>query len=148
MPLTDSLVVVTQVLFDKFTSLRDTLELTDVFYGDQTRIPRSPCLCVESGTKTRELQGAMRRTTNVFQVYLILYHSEVRDSQTNRKEVDVLAEQVEALVHADPTLGGIVTHSYCTSLTPGYVPKASGTLFKAARITVEATTTTNLPPSP
>ena len=146
--LTDSLTSITNYLFDKFDSTRDTYGLQDVFYGDQDSIPRSPCLCVEPGPKTRNVGGVNRRSDNTFLVYLILYHSEVRSSQTNMRDVVLLAEQIEEAVHADPRLGGLVTHCYCSQIIPGYATKASGGQMKAARITVEGMTKTNLPPIP
>jgi hypothetical protein len=146
MPLTDSLVVVTQYLFDKFNvqSVKDQFGLTDVFYGDQSLIPRSPAMCIESGPKDRQLQGAMRRTQNNISVFLLLYHSEIRSPQSNRKDADTLAEAIELFVHQDKTLGGLVTHCYCTQVVPSYVTKSDQPM-RAARIVVEATTTTNLP---
>jgi hypothetical protein len=146
--LTDSLVTVTQGLYDKFVGLRDTLGLTDVFWGDQLLIPRSPCLCIEPGNKSRDMPGGLnRRTTNTFVVYLILYHSEVRSPQSNRKDADTLAEAIEREVHLDATLGGLLTHGYCTRLDSGYATKVQQQ-YRSARIQFEGNTTTNLPPSP
>jgi hypothetical protein len=146
-PLTDSLVTVSQALFNKFDGQQDTFGLTDVFWGDQLLIPRSPCLCIEPGMKTREIQGMNRRTENVINVFLILYHSEVRSPQSNRKDVDILAEQIETYVHLDATLGGLLTHGYCVRLESGYATKGQQT-FRSARIQFEGRTVTNLPPSP
>jgi hypothetical protein len=148
MPLTDSLATVTRYLFDKFDSLQDALGLQDVFYGDQDSIPRSPCLCVEPGPKNRVIGGVNRRSDNTFYIYLILYHSEVRSSQANMEEVTLLAEQIEAVVHQDPRLGGLVTHCFCSEVAPGYARKATGGPMRAARITVEAMDKTNIPPIP
>lgn len=145
--LTDSLGTVTQYLFDKFDGTKDTYGLLDVFYGDQSLIPRSPCLCVEPGPKNRQVGGVNRRSDNTFYVYLILYHGEVRSSQSNMKDVVTLAEQIETVVHADPRLGGLVTHCFCSQVLPGYQQKTGG-LMRAARITVECTDVTNIPPIP
>jgi len=147
MPLTDSLVAVADVIYDKLTANMESLGLAGVLYGDQELLPSSPIACVESDNKTRDLRGATRRTDNVMTVFVLLYHSEVRSPQSNRRDSDLLAERVEALLHLDPTLGGIVTHSYATQLTSGYVVK-NGQLLRASRITFQATSVTSLPPSP
>jgi hypothetical protein len=145
MPLTDSIAVVTEYLYDKFNvqAVKDTLGLVDVFYGDQALIPRSPALCVEPGPKIRDFHGAMRRTDNTITVYLIAYHSEIRSTETNQREVVELGEAIELIVHQDKTLGGLVTESHCSQVVPGYAKK--GQPMRAIRIVVEASTLTMLP---
>lgn len=144
MALTDSLLDFSTALYDKFVGLKATLGLEDVFKGDQILIPRSPALCVEPAPKTRDLQGALRRTRNVFETYLIVYHSEIRSPQENLFDAIDLAEQVENYVHLDKTLGGIVTHCFCTQVIPSYTRK-SGVMFRTCGVLVQGTTTTNLP---
>lgn len=147
MALTDSLVELTQFVYDKLTLAKNDLAVTDVFYGDQDRIPRSPVLCVEPFNLRRELTSATRRTTNTFLIYVLSYHSEVRSPQSNRKDSDMLAEAVATVLHADPTMGSLVTHSYVIEMVSGYQVK-SNQMFRANRLTLEAINKTQLPPSP
>jgi hypothetical protein len=144
---TDSLVTVADVLVAKLEASADSLGLTDVFFGDQDLIPRSPAACVEPGDKTRDLQGATRRTENVFTIYILVYHSEVRSPQSNRKDADTLAEAIESLIHSDATLGGLVRHCYVTQVQSGYARKQNA-LMRSSRITFEARNMTQLPSSP
>ena len=127
------------------------LGLADVWYGDQQQIPRTPTLCVVPDGKRRELQGSPRRVENTLRCYLLLYHSKIQDIQKNNEEVDQLAESLEKLVHADPTLGGLVIHSLVTDIDAGEVTRlvdTRRTMYRAARLTVEGISKTALPMSP
>lgn len=139
MPHTQSLETVTQAFVDLLNLNKVTLGLTDVWYGDQEMIPRTPAAAVESGQKTRELSGAPDVTTNRFTVFILVYMAKIQDVQTTRKAADQLAESIEALVHQDNTLGGLVIFGMCTSVEPGYAIRG-GTLMRAARITWEGFT--------
>lgn len=143
----DSIVTLCQYIVDKLTDNAEALGLVDIYYGDQERIATSPAACVEPGPKNRDLQGANRRTENTITIYVIVYHSEIRSPQSNRKDADALAEAIEAVLHLDPTLGGYVRHSYVTNISPGYVNKINGPM-RASRLTFEASNITMLPPSP
>jgi hypothetical protein len=64
--------------------------------------------------------------------------------QTTRQQADNVAESVETLIHEDPTLGGTVIHSLVSRIESGYLMRR-GSLFRASRLTVEATVQTQLP---
>jgi len=124
-----------------FTRLNENKEIftpaiQDVFYGDQQQIPRTPAICIEPDGKKRTIEGVPRRAANEYGLYVILYVSAVTDSQSNSRQSVELAEQVEDFLHADPTLDGLVIHSYCTELEPGYRQRKD-TLFRACRIKFE-----------
>lgn len=141
---TDSLVVYTTYFFDLITAQKAPLQIQDVYYGDQLKIPRTPSVCVDSDNRNREINGAPRRVANVLSAFIIVYHSPVQDVQKTRKDVDLLGEQIEALVHADPQLGGIVIHSLVTQYQSGYATKL-GTQYRSCRLTVQANSQTQLP---
>jgi len=143
---TDSVVDIAQFLFDQLDDNKTPLGLTDVFYGDQEKIPRVPAVAVESGTKSREINGAPRRTLNTITAYLIIYHSKIDASvQVTRKEVDLLAEAVESLVHSNSTMDGLVIHSLVTEIQSGYSAKGKTDIYRSARLTVTATSQSQLP---
>jgi hypothetical protein len=125
------------------------LGVVDVFYGDQRRIPRVPTVCVDPGQKNVEIVGAPRLVQNVFTIYIVLYHSQIVDNQINHKASDVLAQAVEDVIHADPTLTGLVAHSIVSSNESGYMNKDEGrTWFRGARLTITANSRTRLPMVP
>ena len=141
--LTDDIVTVAkywQSAFEQDT----TLDLQDVFYGDQNRIPRTPALCVETGDKRRELNGAPRRTRVDMTIFFLVYHSTIADAQTNRENTDRMAFAVEDFIHQDPDLGGLIVHGMVTSIEPGFVSRGN-TMYRASRITYEATSQIQLP---
>ena len=137
MTLTDSLVDVTDYLKDLMEAHKADLGLEDVWYGDQNKLPRTPCVCIEPGSKTRTLTGAQRNTEPTFEVYLIFYFGKIQDEQVNRRDCDLLAEAAEALIHAQRTFGDTVVHSMVTSIESGYSQKDS-TIVMSSRMTVTA----------
>lgn len=126
-----------------------TLGIADggIFYGDQARIPVSPAVCVEPNNKSVDLYGAGRMTEVKITLYLLVYHSEIRDISSNREDADTLAEAIATLVNSSATFYGSAIHCYVTDVTSGYSTK-SNTTMRATRITWEATTQERLPNSP
>lgn len=141
---TDSLVTYTQYLCDKISANMNPLGIQSVFYGDQAKIPNTPTVCLETDTKSRAIDGTSRRTLNTLTAYVIIYHSKVQDIQVTRKEVDLLAEAIESLIHEDPRLGGLVIHSLVTTIQSAYATK-TGSVYRAARLTVQAISQSLLP---
>lgn len=141
---TDSVAVLAAYLETLLKANQVTLNVADVFYSDQQRIPRTPTICVDPSSKTREIIGAPRRTKNVMEVYIILYFSRVIDVQVNSRDSDAMCDAVEAIVHADPTLGNLVIHSLVTHTEAGYRIRED-TQFRAARLTVQAESQSMLP---
>lgn len=148
---TDSFYVFAKKLQSIAENAKDDLGIADIWYGDQQQIPRTPTLCIVPDGKTRQIEGAPRRSRNNLKCYLVLYHSKVQDVQKNSEEVDQLAEALEAEVHKDPTLGGLVIHSLVSSIDAGEITRlvnTTKTLFRASRLTVEGNSKTLLPMSP
>lgn len=171
MTLTDKLTVVANALITKFqtaaalgptnplvaiTANQDgtipAIQSTDIYYGDQTKIPRVPSLCVEPSDKNRDFEGASRPATtrNALMVFFLIYHAGPED-QVARRQTDEIGEAVEALVHLDPQLnnGGssptndLVISSLCTVSQSGYTYR-NNTLYRSVRITWVGNTKTRL----
>lgn len=144
MSLTDSVVEVTQYMYNLISSAKADLGLSDVFWGDQTRLPRYPVACVVAGNKTRELNGLPRKTDVQIECYVVLYHGEVQSPQTNDQEASTLAEAVESLLHQDAQMGGKAIHSMVSEVDPGWANRAN-TLVRATRLTFQVQSQTMLP---
>lgn len=144
MALTDQLSVVTKYIYDLLQSTQSELGLADVWYGDQEKIPRTPCVAVDSGEKTRELNGAPRRTLVNLTIYIMIYHHKVQQTQASRQEVEALSDAVETLLHTDPRLGDNVIHCMVTAMDPGYLQRQA-TMLRATRLTLECTSQVQLP---
>lgn len=123
-----------------------SLGLTDVYYGDQTNIPRTPSACVDSGEKGRELNGAPRRMMVTLEVYILIYHFKVDSAESNQRNADLLAEATEDLVHQDAKMGDRAIHSFVKRVESGYAVRGRDT-FRASRMTVEIMQQEQLPSS-
>ena len=141
---TDSLNSVAKEIQSLLEADQVTLGLADVFYGDQSRIPRTPAACIEPGDKKREYVGAPRRTEVGFTVYVIVYHYSLQSIQETQNENDLLAESIETLIHSNVTLNGLVIDSLVSNIELGYQAKGN-TMFRASKITIEAKSRVQLP---
>lgn len=123
-----------------------TLGIPDngVFYGDQERIPCSPCVCVETGDKKAVLYGAGRMTELELNIYFLVYHSEIRAVQSNRRDADILAETIGKVLNADATMGGLAIHSFVSQISSGYATKTNTTM-RASRIEFQIRSQERLP---
>lgn len=144
MALTDSSVTVAQYIQTMIDNNKASLGLADVWYGDQSLIPRTPSATVEAGPKQRMVTGAPRRTEVNIATYVMLYVEKVQAVTSNDLLAGQLGEQIETIIHGDRTLGDNVIHSLVTSLEPGFATR-SGTPMRATRITVESLTQVLLP---
>jgi hypothetical protein len=144
MTLTASLAQVSEALFTKFETNKASLGIEAVYYGDQNRLPVTPALCVEPDAKQNTLKSALRVIAIEFKVYILIYHSSVTSPQDNRRAADALAEATETLIHADRTLGGLVTHCMVDEVASGYVTK-NNSLMRASRLSFSAISQNQLP---
>lgn len=144
MPLTSSTRVLAQAVYDLVVANKVSLGLADIWYGDEDKTPRTPCVVIESGEKTRSLNAAPRRVEVTFNIYVMIYHAKLGDTQVTREQVEQLAEDVEAVLHADATIGGLVIHSLVALNEPGYASRG-GALMKASRLTLQAISNQMLP---
>ncbi len=146
---TDRISSLANSLVYKLDSNKTALGLKDVFYGDQERIPRTPAVCVEPGTKERELNGAPRRTLVKITIYLIVYHMQLAGTQTIRRADDALADDIEAFIHNDPFLKDEfdqdqVISSLVVRIESGYQQKRNS-IFRASILTIEMDVQVQLP---
>jgi hypothetical protein len=64
--------------------------------------------------------------------------------QDVRQSDDELAENLEALIHQDGQMGGLVISSLVSSIESGYLMRNKA-MFRASRLTVDATQQEQLP---
>jgi len=141
--------IVAAAVASAFTVFPDDGNDMDVWYGDQNTIGRTPSVCIEPDEKQRTLEGAPNMTVNEFTVFILIYHNKVQDMQITRKECDVLAYEIEKLIHQDLQLlnGGStprLIHGFVRSNESGYVYKGN-TLYRVARLTFYGKNKTSLP---
>jgi hypothetical protein len=144
MALTDRLDILGGYVYNLLLDNKVALGLADVWYGDQNITPTTPCAVVETGPKRRAYNGAPRRYGIAIDIYIILYLEKIQDQQLNRKQSETLAEDVEALLHQDWTMGGLVIESYVATSEPAYATRGRS-LVSATRLTLTATSEKMLP---
>jgi hypothetical protein len=88
-------------------------------------------------------------TLNQFEVYVLVYHNKVQDNSTTRKECDMIAYDIEYLLHQDlqltaGTVDPYMIHGYVVRSESGWTSK-EGTLYRSARLTYQGTNKTSLP---
>lgn len=130
----------------RIASVADAAEVIGyppIYYGDQDKLPVTPCICVEPSNRLREYHQVSYRTTNSFSVYLLFYHSRVQDNQVTRAQIQQISEAAETLIHQDPQLAGLVIDGFCSNNESGYVYR-QGTMYRTNRVLYEATTKTRL----
>lgn len=69
--MSDSLYDMGKYLQQLIEGAKGGLNISDVYYGDQEKIPRVPTACVDTGSKQRELNGAPRRTMVDMESYVL-----------------------------------------------------------------------------
>lgn len=138
---TISPVVLTDKLVEKIKSWAGELEIEDVWYCDQQKIPKTPAVCVEPGILSRQLQGDPMQTLNTFTIVLIVYGAGLQDLQETQREVDDLCDRLAAKVNLESTPGnlggsqmdGLVIYGMVSEHQYGYAVR-SNKLMRANRL--------------
>lgn len=146
---TDSPTVLAIAIRDKISAVAGTLSIANVLYGDHTMIPVTPAVIVIASGKRRALRGVSSpggRTDNELIVLIDVHSSAVGDEETERLALETLANNIEAELHKDTTMGGIIIHGFVSEWDNG-VAVLSGE-FRTVRMTYIGRTVTYLSPSP
>lgn len=154
---TDSLLTTSQRIYNLLKANAATLGLVgpdgtiNVWFGDQNLLPQTPAVCVEPGTKTRDLKGIPDMTDNNMDVHVFLYHSAVaKEQQQARQDTIQFAEAIERFFHQNQlnmvnSAGDqIIVHGYFRSLDAGYQYKNGSTLHNAVHMIWTGYTKTSL----
>jgi hypothetical protein len=130
------------------------LTTTNLFWGDQVKIPFTPAICVEPYERTTEFAGigGAGRLEIIHEVHIIVYTAKLTDSQTNRRESDVMVEQVANILHT-PGLGltnsqagnGAVLAGNVVRTSYGYAKRNT---LRAARLVWQGKCKTSIVPVP
>lgn len=116
-----------------------------VYYGDQAKLPKRVTVCIEPNTKQTTLKNAQRGVTREFEVFVLVYYTSLNQpGQLNRVDADMIAEELEEHLNANPQMDGKVVHCMVTEVASGYSTK-DGTIVKSSRLTFSGMTTDRLP---
>lgn len=116
-----------------------------VSYGDQNKIPDSPWICVEAGTKDRDWPPTPGDMTDItLEVLILVYFSDANLSNDEvRLKTDQLSEAVEEYLNVnhrqllDVDGNALVIYSYVLRNESGY-KQFGNALYRSARLTWRA----------
>lgn len=143
MALTDSLVDIGDALHSYLEQGKITLDMRDIWYDITGLVPRTPAILIEPDNKIRELVATGHQTLNTFTVGVVIVHSRMADSSITNKECLTKAESVEAYLHQNRTLDGLLIHSYVTNIEQGTVTQQK-VLLRATRLTWQGISKTRI----
>lgn len=126
---------VCQALVDLLKS-NVSLNLKEVYYGDQDRIPFTPCATVEASPTDIQNPQVNFYLEHRFNISIMVYFAQVVDQSQLKKDSDLFAEQVRDTIHQNKTLNGIIIHGNVTRMEPG-VARRAGAKLRATRLTWE-----------
>jgi len=138
--LTDNITQVTQAVVDLLEA-DQSLGLRQVWYGDQDRIPFTPCAAVESGGIESTIGASSYWTSHEVTVFVMVYFAKITSQSELKKECDQYAEQVRDTIHKNKSLNGLVIHGNITTMEPG-VARRGGAKLRATRLTIRYITKT------
>jgi len=152
-PHTDADEVLAQALADIIELNKADLQLDDVLYGNHNMIPHASAAIVMPMGKVRTLAGGSApggRTQNDLRVTISLLWSKVGDETTERKACDARATALEAILHQDTTVGGLIIHGFVNQVERGESPLAGGIgnngMFRSVIMMYSGVTKTYLSP--
>lgn len=149
MPHTSSVSVLAQAIKNKIVAVQVTLGINLVLYGNHTMIPENLTVVVKPINKRKTLAGVSApggRTENEMIVFIEVHSSAVGDEENARIALETLSDNIEAELHKDVTMGGIIIHGFVTETDHG--ESSLGGEFRTVRLTYVGKTKTYLSPSP
>lgn len=135
MPQTKKPSVIGQYIIDLLQDKWNDIPLADkddVYYGEQSRYPRTPAIAVVVGAATRTLTQTGMQATIEFPVVILVMHSPIQNIEKTAKENTEQAERVIDILDVDKTLGGLVVHGMVETIEPGQTMR--GELLAATRL--------------
>jgi hypothetical protein len=124
--------VICQALVD-FLTADTTLGAKEVYYGDQQKIPVTPCITVDPGPKENNLAGTGLYVQVILNQAIMIYYARIGSESNLKKESDDFVERVEDTINSEPmnTLGGLIIHGHIRRIEPG-VAVRGGQRYRAS----------------
>lgn len=114
---------VADFITNKIDTNKDTLGVRQVLMGKHNMVPLSPTVRVVPAPRRRNLVGVSApggRVENLFTTYVDVMISDALVGEAEgMRAVELLANQVEILIHNDVTLGGLIIHGFFVEADPG-----------------------------
>lgn len=141
--MTDSIVTIAETMEQYIQSRNDEFGFRKIWYGDDQLIPETPAINIVPLTKRRTLNATGHTTENALELNIVIFHSRLDKPSVTRKECDVLAERLEAVLHENKRLDGNVIYGYVRELEPG-VATRNNVMMRATRLLWTSLTKTRI----
>ena len=130
-------VELTEAIVAVVTAGASSLEIANVYYGDEPLIPTFPSVTVEFSSLTREISETQRFTVQV-DILLTIYHGMMQEPEVNTRQSQEIAEGVDNLLSVDRKLSTVlggkdIIFNFVTGMTPGFVSR-NRKVIRATRI--------------
>lgn len=144
--------VVARAIKDFLDAEKANLGVSQVFYGDQRRIPVVPAVCVEPALTERPITSTSYQTTNTFTIGIVVYHTSSEGIEVIQEQCDQVSEDVADAVNAEgissafaggTQFGGKIISGHVVRLEFGY-RTLNDQLMRANRLVWEGITKTPL----
>lgn len=132
MSYTKSIKVLCDTLEGILDTAKDSIGIQEIYRGLQELVPVTPSIMIGRGRKTRTI-ATTRQYRIDFAVDLVIFHGKLKSTELIQVEMEQLVEDVEDVLNADMTLGGLITHGW-VSRTDSGTAAANGVLFRSTRI--------------
>lgn len=107
--------------------------IKDIFYGDQDKIPRTPAICIEPGTKRRTWPPLPTlQSQNDFEIHFLIYHVRMDAStQEAKMQADLLGDLIEEYINISHTRlkdaddNDLLIHGHVVESDPGYINRGT-----------------------
>jgi hypothetical protein len=142
--MTDSTNAIVQYVLMRLRSAAEGLGLQGVWLGDQNLMPTTPNACVIPGPTNIELAGANRYSQWTFEVFVLVYHGKIQETQQAEEECMQLAEALTLFLNKLISCKGLLVHSMVTAIEPGYSER-NNAMYRTSRITLQGYSRITLP---
>lgn len=141
--MTNNLSVVMETLKSNIVASALVYAGTDIKYGDETLIPRTPALSILGGPHSLNLVETGFTVMNTFDITFIIWHAKLGAQNLNRLQCIKMAEALRDFLHVDKELGGLLFASNCTGIEPGY-SEAGQQIMVTTRVTWQGRSKTRI----
>ena len=124
-----------RAIYNLLAANQTALDVDNVWYGDQEKLPTGRSICAEPYLKENRIKGAAWVADQDFEAHIYVYVTKIQSPMENRDECDILAEQIEDLIHANKTMNNTCISCWVSKIEFGYSTKDTG-IVRSARLVI------------
>lgn len=130
-----SLLDVAEALYNRINAVKRTYNIQDVFFGDQSLIPRTPAICVQPVSVEVDPTDTGFQSIDKVGVWVFVYHGKIQAMEANFRECLEYAETIRTLINSDKKNSTTVLLGFVERMELGAASKNNGELMLSTRFT-------------